>query len=446
MWNRNVTLISAQLLSSKKPALIRAQFPMICLVLTLLILCFATRQGYPLDHDFKATGIGHVAVFPDSQSGSQKDVISFLQIKPDLALQYKSSWAAVIAPRFRLGLNDSEYNFISLDDVYGEYIAEHFEVRVGYQTHFWGAVESFNLNDIFNQKDYRVDFFDPRENKIGEPAIRARSILGDQVLDVYYLPYFTPANLPDKVNPYNPLAGRFNIDQDRFYTNTAERLRPQFALRWKSTFGPADIGLVYFNGYERFPVLTLTPGAGKADTLYYEVQQVGGDIQMSLGSWLLKAEVQYLDTGIAGSLVGDSLLVDGTIRRRDLVPDNLTAFVGGFEYTFFRVFGNSDLGIITEYLYNSQQDFDDVGFRPFQNDLFSAIRWSRNNLGGGELLAGVIVDLKDGTQLWRLEYSERFFDRLKLIVYAEIIDAASENPLRPFEDSDNVAFQLSYVY
>lgn len=419
---------------------------MMCFTSTLFLLCFTSMQGYTLDYDFKATGIGQVAYFPDAQTGSRKDMISFLQLKPDLALQYNNSWTAVIAPRFRLGLNDSEYHFISLDDVYGEFVAEHYEVRIGYQTHFWGAVESFNLTDIFNQRDYRVDFFDPRENKIGEPAIRVRGFLGEQVLDAYYLPYFSPANLPDKVNPYNPFAGRLDIDQDRFFTNTAEGLRPQFALRWKSTLGPADIGLVYFNGYERFPVLTLRPGTGKADALYYEVQHVSGDVQMSVGSWLIKAEVQYQNTGIAGSFVGNSVLVDGNLRRRDLVPNDLTAFVAGFEYTFFQVFGDSDFGIITEYLYNSQQDLDDVGFRPFQNDLFPAIRWSRNNFGGGELLAGVIVDLTNGTQLWRIEYKERFFDSITFLVYGEIIDASSNDPLRPFEDADNVAFQLSYVY
>ncbi len=418
----------------------------ICLVSFFLILTVNTSKTIALDHEVSLTGTGHIAVFPNAGQGSKEHVITFLQVKPDWALIFEDSWQAVLSPRLRLGLGTSKYNFISFDDVYAEYVGNRFEVRAGYQTHFWGAVESFNLNDIFNQRDFRVDFFDPKENKIGEPAIRASGILGNQVLEVYYLPYFTPANLPDKGNPYNPLAGKFSIDQNRFYTNTAERLRPQFALRWKNTFGPADIGVLYFNGYERFPVLTLTPGAGNAEALYYEVQQVSGDLQMSLGSWLLKAEVQYLDTGIAGSFVGDSVLVDGTLRRRELVPDNLAAFVGGFEYTFFRVLGNSDLGIITEYLYNSQQDFDDVGFRPFQNDLFSAIRWSRNNLGDGELMAGVILDLTNGTQLWRLEYTERFFDRLMFMVYGEIIDAASEDPLASLEDSDNVALQFSYVY
>lgn len=399
-----------------------------------------------VEHDFKATAIGHVAVFPEAGDGPQDDVISFLQIKPDLGVSLERSWQAVIAPRFRLGLNDSEYNFISLDDVYGEYVGQRFEVRAGYQTHFWGAVESFNLADIFNQKDYRVDFFDPRENKIGEPAVRARAILRDNVVDLYYLPYFTPANLPNKVNPYNPFAGRLDFSNDPLYTNGAKRLRPQFALRWSRTIRRADVGLSYFNGYERFPVANLRPGALEAEVLYYEIQQVSMDFQMTLGNWLLKGEALYQGTGIAGSVIADSVLPDRRIVRRELVPDDLGAFVGGFEYTFFGAVGQSDVGVLAEYLVNSQQDLQAVAFRPFQNDLFAGLRWTRNNLGGGELLGGMIVDLRNGSHLWRVEYSERYFDRVKLMVYLEIINAARGDPLRPFKDADNMAIQLSYVY
>ncbi len=87
-----------------------------------------------------------------------------------------------------------------------------------------------------------------------------------------------------------------------------------------------------------------------------------------------------------------------------------------------------------------------MGFRPFQNDLFIGIRWSRNNAGLGELLGGAIVDLKNGTQLWRAEYSELLFDRIKLLAYMEMINAASDDLLEPFEHADNFAVQLSYVY
>ncbi len=429
-----------------EPKVTRAPASVTSSAFLFLILLLSPGEAAALEYDLKITTTAHVGVFPDAQNGGQEDVISSLQVKPDLVIQSDNSWEAVLAPRFRLGLNDSEYNFISLDDVYAEYVSDRFEVRAGFQTHFWGAVESFNIVDIFNQNDYRVDFFDRRENKIGQSAVRVRSIFAEDTIDLIFFPYFMRANLPNKVNPYNPFDGRFDFTDDPFYTNTAERLRPQFAVRWERTIGAADLGLAYFNGYMKFPVANVAPGALEADLLYYEMQQIGGDFQMSLGNWLLKAEAMYYDTGIAGSFFVDSVLSDGSIVRRNLVPTNLTAFVGGFEYTFFRVLGESDLGVLAEYLYNSQQNFKGVAFRPFQNDAFTGIRWSRNNLGQGELLGGLIIDLRDGTQLWRVEYSERFFDRVKLLAYFEIINAASGDPLRPFNDADNVAFQLSYVY
>lgn len=167
---------------------------------------------------------------------------------------------------------------------------------------------------------------------------------------------------------------------------------------------------------------------------------------MSLGNWLLKGEVLYLDTGIAGSFVGDSVLPGGNTVRRDLVPDNLTALVGGFEYTFFRVLSESDLGVIVEYLYNSQQDRDAVGFRPFENDVFTALRFSRNNPGDGELLVGLILDVWNQTRLLRVEYEERYFDQIKLEAIYEHIHAASRDPITLLNSADRLAIQLSYVY
>ena len=134
---------------------------MITLFLRLLlvfIVCVCQAQEVSAQEesafhwDFKATGTGHGAYFPNVDSGEQENVISYLQIYPDLALDYDDTWIAVVAPRLRLGLNDSEYNLISLQDVYGEYVSEFLEVRAGFQTHFWGAVESWNIVDIFNQK------------------------------------------------------------------------------------------------------------------------------------------------------------------------------------------------------------------------------------------------------------------------------------------------------
>ncbi len=426
--------------------MMRAFLPMLGPAVVFVLAAFSVSQAAAIERDLKITGTMFVAVFPASGKGAQEDVVASAQVKPDLALFFDDAWQAVIAPRFRLGITDSEFNLISLDDVYGEYVADQFELRVGYQTFFWGSVESANIVDILNQKDFTIDFFDPQTNKLGEPAIRVRLLSGEHQLDLYHFSYFTPASLPDKVNRFNFFDGRLDISDDPLYTGGAKRLRQQFALRWSHTIGSADVGLAYFNGYEKFPVVFEAPGALEADTLYYAMQQVSGDLQMSLGEWLLKGEAVFQDTGIAGSFVRTIRRRDGGSIRGDLVPGNHAAFVGGFEYTFVGILGKSDLGVIAEYLYDSVQSRRAVAFRPFQNDVFAGLRWSRNNPGDGELLAGVILDVRNRTQVWRLEYEERYLDRLKLEVAVDLIHASSGDPLAVFNNDDRLSMQLSYVY
>lgn len=192
------------------------------------------------------------------------------------------------------------------------------------------------------------NFLDP--DKIGEPSVRARFLLGNHRLDLFLFSYFTPAPLPDKMNRFNFFDGAVDISEDPLYTSSSKRLRQQFALRWEQTIGSADVGLSYFNGYEKFPVVNLSPGATEADSLHYEMQQLDDDVQMSLGNWLIKAEAVFQDTGIAGSFIRDSVLPNGTVVLRDLVPEDHAAFMGGFDYTFFGLIGKSDLGILVEYL------------------------------------------------------------------------------------------------
>lgn len=411
---------------------------------TLLLFCTGTATA--LEHDLRVTSTTHVSVFPQSGEGDQQDAFAFTELKPDLALTFNESWQAIIAPRFRFGLTDPEYNLLSLDDVYAEYVADRFEVRVGYQTHFWGTAESANIVDILNQKDFVADFFDPRENKLGEPAVRLRLALGENRFDMYHFSYFTPANLPDKVNRFNFFDGRLDFSDAPLYTHGAERLRQQVALRWDRTIGSADVGLSYFNGYEKFPVINVRPGAVEADTLYYEMQQFSGDLQMTVGNWLVKGEALFQDTSSGGTFMADSVVSGGQVVRRNLVPKNHTAFVGGFEYTFYGVIGQSDIGLIGEYLYDSEQRLDAVAFRPFQNDAFGGIRWARNNAGDGELLIGGIIDVKNQTQVWRVEYSERYFDRFKLSAKYDHINAAPGDPIAIFDNDNRLAIELSYTY
>ncbi len=408
-------------------------------VLTLFIGCLKDT-AWGLEYDLKVESGTEVHLFPESGLGEQDDVALSVTLKPDLALFWGDSVQITLSPRFRVGLIDPEYHLFSPEDVYIEYVQEVFEVRLGFQTFFWGSVESSNIVDILNQQDYVGDFLDP--DKLGEPSFRVRFLIGKNRFDFFHFLHFTPAPLPGKVNRFNFFDGAREIRDDPFYTSASERFRQQFAIRWERTIGSADMGLSYFNGYEKFPVINVAPGVADAEVLYYEMQQFGADLQRVVGEWLIKGEGIFQETGIGGVFNRPSL----TQVTRNLVPKDHAAFVAGVEYTFFGVVSKSDLGIIGEYLYDTEQDLNAVAFRPFQNDLFVGIRWSRNNAGDGELLGGLMIDLETQSQLWRLEYSERFFDRLKLIGSLDIIDADGKDPLSVFNNDDRVSVEFSYTF
>lgn len=410
----------------------------------LFALLFMINTASAIEFDLKITATSELQLFPTPGTGDQEGQMSSLQLKPDLAFYLSDSTQVVLSPRFRKGLTDSEYDLVSPDDLYLELVWDLLEIRAGYQVFFWGTVESSNIVDILNQRDFIGDFLDP--DKLGEPSVRVRLLLGENRIDLYYLAYFTPAPLPGKTNRFNFFDGIRDVSDTPLFTNSKEEARPQGALRWDRSIASSDIGLSYFNGYEKFPVLNPPSAVNSFDTLYYEMQQVSGDLQMSLGEWLIKAEAIYQHTGISGSFNQNTVLPDRSLIQRDLVPPNHSAFVGGLEYTFFGAIGSMDLGVVVEYLYDSEQDLEAVAFRPFQNDLFLALRLLRNNLGDAQLLGGVIHDLKTGSQIWRLEYEERYFDRVKLQLSHDRINASSDDPLSFFNNEDRFSIELSYTY
>ncbi len=61
-------------------------------------------------------------------------------------------------------------------------------------------------------------------------------------------------------------------------------------------------------------------------------------------------------------------------------------------------------------------------------------------------MAGLILDTKNQTQVWRVEYEERYFDRIKLEIIFDHIDASSGDPVAVFNNDDRLAIQLSYVH
>jgi len=160
-------------------------------------------------------------------------------------------------------------------------------------------------------------------------------------------------------------------------------------MRWEHFIGDMDVGLHYFYGNAREPLVIFSQ-EGAFGLEYPVVNQIGLDYQMIVKNTIFKLESVY--------------------RSGDF--DNIFAITGGLEYTLGNVNNKGlDIGIIGEYVYDNRRA---LTFSSLDNDLFLGSRLAFNNVAGTEILFGIFQDLSKSTKLVRLEGSQRLGESFKL--------------------------------
>lgn len=263
---------------------------------------------------------------------------------------------------------------------------DNIEVRVGADKVFWGVTEVAHLIDIVNQTDL-VESMDG-EDKLGQPMVSLGMASDVGTFEFFYLPYFRERTFEDfEGRPRFDLP----VDTDQtFWEDSDEEHHQDFALRWSHYFGDFDIGLSYFEGTGRQPLLS--PGLD-ADfrpvliPMYVQIAQTSIDVQATIGSWLYKFE------GLT----------------RDEFGDTYAQATGGIEYSFYGIFETAqDLGLVVEYVWDERGE---LAPNPLNNDGFVGLRWARNDEQSTSLLAGVLTDFDH--QGWSFRLRER--DVLRMI-------------------------------
>lgn len=386
-----------------------------------------------------------------------------LNLKTGKYLEFRAN------PRGMVDVYDQNRRRFLPQDIYADFVTSKFELRAGYQVFSWKTVESVAHSDILNQTDPSLDFFDAP--KVGEPALRSRIIFGDEnphTLEFYYLPYFTPAKLPTTGNRFDfsgalqqssvgaQLANSTIIYDPTLnkYENPYDRWRPQGAVRYqKQLFGKVDVSAYYFNGYKRFPQLypvlaSAVPIGPPAANQYYPSQfaqaynpihQGGVTWQGTIDALLVKGDIAYIQ------YVNDTKAQDGTTTVRPYAQYTI-----GAEYTFNSLIVDSqDLGVIIEVLGDSDTGRNSTEldiFRPFQNHIFAGLRYTFNNTGDRSLLLGTFTDYKKGDVIARLEYEERFFERVKVKAQFFGFATSKTSQLSSFDHTTRASLLVSYYF
>lgn len=374
--------------------------------------------------DFSAYVQGEGRYFPqNSEDGVPGHVTGSLAFEATL----KAEWAGgdhqvVITPFARVDARDDGRSHVDIREAKWIGVFGALEVKLGFDTEFWGVTEAVHLVDIINQDDALEDI--DQEDKLGQLMANIRYVSDFGTFSFYALPWSRERDFPGaKGRPNTPLP----IDRSQTqWQSSHEDLRFTWAARWGHALGPFDIGLSYFTGNARDP--RLLPGLNElgAPVLiprYDVIDQVGVDAQGTFGGLLLKVEA---------------------IHQWNDVED-FTAFAAGFEYSLYNLAnGAGDLGVLAEYLYDEREN-DPLA--PFEDDLFFGLRWSGNDVASTQILAGAIVDLEgDGTAI-NVEFSRRIGAKWLISLDGRFFSNVNNgDPLSPLRDDDFVQLRLTRYF
>jgi hypothetical protein len=318
--------------------------------------------------------------------------------------QYYAQWddrkqTFLFVPFGRVDQGDDQRTHADIREAIWTYAADQWEVRAGIGKVFWGVTEVVHLVDIINQTDLVED--PDGEDKLGQPMVNLALIQNWGTLDLFVLPYFRERTFPGvtgRLRPQPPVA----VDEP-VYESPDEQKHIDYAARWSHVLGDWDIGLAWFRGTSRIPVLNpgLDSNGNPALIPFYPIiTQFGLDAQATIGSWLWKVEAIHVSA----------------------TADSFYAATGGLEYTFFGVAQSAtDLGVVFEYTYDQRKDLAPT---PFQNDIFWGVRLALNDEQSTELLVGVVRDLERTEYNFSLEASRRLWKSWTIDVVARTFNSS----------------------
>ena len=323
-------------------------------------------------------------------------------------------------PFYRHDSRDDARSHFDLREVYWLWIGDEWEVLTGVNKVFWGVAESRHLVNIINQIDSVEDL--DGEDYLGQPMINIATQQDWGRFETFILPGFRERTFPGT-------DGRFRaplpVDTDNArYESDAKDKHVDLALRYSHYFGDWDVGLSYFYGTDREPVLTPNGTGTRLIPTYNLIHQAGADIQYTIDAWLWKLEA----------------------ITREGQGDRFLAGVGGFEYTFYQIYDQSwDLGILAEYQYDGRDAQAPATTQ--DNDVFMGARLALNDIQDTELLAGFSIDHRSGEQFYNIEAERRLGDQYEIELRARFFAGSDPgDDAFAIERDDYIQLRLSRYF
>jgi len=374
--------------------------------------------------DFSANVAAEAKFFSQSASGSDQlnDNLT-VSLEPQWSGDWgdgDDSWSTKLF--LRADNKDSERNHFDLREFYWLHLNGDSEFRLGINTLFWGVTESQHLVDVVNQID-QVEGIDG-EDKLGQPMIQFKHYEDWGVVDLLLLPGFRERTF-QSINgrPRTPLLVDTNAVQ---YQSSEGQSHIDYAFRYSQTIDELDLGLTWFKGTNREPILSSAVNSNGQAVLiptYNQMTQLGLDLQVIIEDWTWKLELIHRETN----------------------GDSFEASTVGFEYTFYRLLNSDiDVGTLVEYSYDNRS-LSKRGV--FDRDLLLGARLAFNDSQSTNMLIGLVIDTEKRSQTFKIEGSRRLNDNWKGTIEVQTFSKIDDNDvLASFSRDDYLLLELTRYF
>ncbi len=216
-----------------------------------------------------------------------------------------------------------------LRQAYMDLFAGPFDLRVGKQQVIWGKANGVFVTDIVSPKDYS-EFILPdfEEVRLGINSVRANYYRGNRVLELVWVPIFTPDNIPDEDSIWS--RDRFFFPVDPVYDSSEKEVEnnlknSEVFARFSSLGRSLDVELVGGYKWQDTPTLhmekTVDPATSKITSItitpeYHRLGVFGGSFSTDISGYVLTGEGAYYSGEYF--LTKDSEIKDGVDKKNYL--------------------------------------------------------------------------------------------------------------------------------
>ncbi len=312
--------------------------------------------------------------------------------------------------------DDKNRRYIDFNDLYYLYNFEDSDILIGRNTRFWGALEFYNITDVFNTKDFLDDPFD-YSSKLGSWNIAYTKYFENSEISFIAKLYEERQKMQDidSINYFFPLP----YDDDLI--TQKDRSRPTIFLKYSGSGDEVQIDytLIYQNGYDSDRYMIVQNGKFRQNG--YIVNKLLGFFTVVVDDTIYKAEVAFA-------------------KSDDKKVDDYAQFGVGIEHTLYGFSDQKDLGLLLEY-YRYESDKKSQNF--FANDLMVGARVSINDAASSSILTGLNIDLRNKEKIFVLKYDTRVYESYKLALSYQRLSPKSDSV---FKELDQVKLEFGYYF